>query len=399
MRPRVWESTHARLIRRGPEIGLGQLRPVELAGAVQERRHQRKTLLAPQAIGRGQLVAAQARAPAEARRQRREGRMQLLVGQREVKRRAHLGRGQPARAGVGHREGRRDAVRGQEEVPGGPPEARVEIESERVVGGDEGADVGFPVRGNPARLLHRLGAGYSGAATATQARGAAAPEREEHEGGGTGRSGHFPHGDIPPAETLCPDATSVNARAQSPAPGTGRARAAVAMKRGPPARRPPEAAQWDCVSIGASGTFVRPPSPRARSTAPAGPRCATSSRSTRPPGCTTTSASRWKAFSGAGPCPRVRASTRRKSAWRSRSRTIRSSTAVSRARFPRASTEAARCSCGTAGAGSPRAATRWSNIERAISSSRSRARSCTEAGTWCASTGAEAKVQASRTGC
>ena len=86
--------------------------------------------------------------------------------------------------------------------------------------------------------------------------------------------------------------------------------------------------------------FAKTPEPRGRE-----PRAAraipSSSRSTPPRGCTTTSAWSSTACSRAGPCPRARASTRRRSAWPCRSRTTRSSTATSRASSPRASTAAA----------------------------------------------------------
>ena len=67
--------------------------------------------------------------------------------------------------------------------------------------------------------------------------------------------------------------------------------------------------------------FKKTPEPRGKehSGARASP---SASRSTRPRGCTTTSASSWTACSRAGPCPRGRASTPPTSGWPCRPRTI-----------------------------------------------------------------------------
>jgi len=65
--------------------------------------------------------------------QRAHGRMQAIRRQREVEDLLHLGRGLPARAGIGHGERRGNALRGEKQVAGLGAEVTVQVHGEGVV--------------------------------------------------------------------------------------------------------------------------------------------------------------------------------------------------------------------------------------------------------------------------
>ena len=149
---------HPRLLGGPHEIEGREARSVESLDGRLEGGEHRKARLGPECVGDIQLGPAFGTGAVHVAVDLGEASVQAVPVHREAQRRDHLRRGRAASAGVGHGEGVRDAVRGEEDiaVPGAQP--GIEIEGKLAIAPDQRRLVGrgrlaARSRGRGARLF------------------------------------------------------------------------------------------------------------------------------------------------------------------------------------------------------------------------------------------------------
>ena len=139
--PRI--DRHPRLLGRPHEVERREARAVEILHGRLEGGSVASPVWVQSALATSELGPALGAGAVHVAVDLGEASVQAVPVHREAKRRRHLGRGRAASAGVGHGEGVRDAVRGEEDiaVPGAQP--GIEVEGKLAVALDQRRPVGL----------------------------------------------------------------------------------------------------------------------------------------------------------------------------------------------------------------------------------------------------------------